>query len=87
MVPRHGASMSTGVFHTARAGHRRRKRPGAKTLEPLDRFAELLSEHDLEMGDEGGSVTLCSGRMGIPTKVGIAMMNRIRRQLGTEQCR
>ena len=65
-----------GLFSTA--GHGRnfhRRRP----MGAIERFAELLSEHDTETGDRGGNVATCARRMGIKPSQGNAMLQRIRR--------
>lgn len=72
-----------GIFSTSGCGrnfrHRRFPKPGA-----LDRFAQLLSEHDLETGDKGGDVRAVAQRMGIKPQAGHAMLQRIRRGLGPQ---
>ena len=75
--------MATGVFDTSGQNWRRRKKPGkAKADEPLERFAELLSEHDSGAADPGGSITLVASRMGIPTRDAYSMFKRLCDGLG-----
>ena len=57
-------------------------RPMGRPIRTIDRFAELLSEHDLATGDPGGNVRKCAGRMGMAAQDGNALMQRIRRGLG-----
>jgi hypothetical protein len=71
-----GGSASGGRAFSA---YRRRK-----AMDATERFAELLSEHDLETGDPGGDVGRVSRRMGISPKNGNAMLQRIRRKLGPQ---
>lgn len=74
--------MATGVFSTARTGHNLRSRKNTRTQkQPIERFADLLAEHNLATGDLGGSVIVVSTRMGISPKVGNAMLQRMRRDL------
>ena len=76
-----------GIFggSAPRYGGRRfnwqRRRLGA-----LDRFAELLSEHDADEGgtNRGGNVAECARRMGIKPSAGNAMLQRIRKRLGPQ---
>lgn len=65
-------------------GQGRNFRRGRKPTGALDRFAELLSEHDLETGDLGGNVRLCAQRMGIKPAHGNTMLQRIRQRLGPQ---
>lgn len=76
--------MATGIFNTARTGHNLRSRKRRSRTQPLDRFAELLSRHDLESGDPGGSITLVASQIGIPTSTGYQMFRRIRERLGPQ---
>lgn len=65
-----------GLFSTA--GHGRNFRVG-RPIGAIERFAELLSEHDVEAGDPGGNVAACARRMGLKPAQGNAMLQRIRR--------
>jgi len=49
-----------------------------------DRFAEELSKHDLETGDEGGRVAECARRLGLTPTQGNTIMQNIRRRLGPQ---
>lgn len=71
-----GGSASGG---RAFAAYRRRQ-----ALDATQRFAELLSQHDLETGDPGGNVVKCSQRMGLKPQQGNAILQRIRRGLGPQ---
>jgi hypothetical protein len=71
-----------GLFSTA--GHGRNFRRGRPRAGTIDRFAQLLSEHDLETGDRGGDVRACSQRLGVKVQAGHAMLQRIRRGLGPQ---
>ena len=55
-----------------------------RNLDALDRFAEELSKHDIESGDEGGNVRECSRRLGLRPTQGQAMLQRIRKRLGPQ---
>lgn len=44
---------------------------------PLDRFAELLSEHDAEAGDPGGNVRAVAKTMGISYGYARVMLQRL----------
>ena len=71
-----------GLFSTA--GHGRNFRRGRRSSGAIDRFAQLLSEHDLKTGDPGGDVRACAQRLGVKTQAGHAMLQRIRRGLGPQ---
>jgi len=48
----------------------------------LDRFAEELSKHDLETGDQGGNAGECAIRLGYRRTQGNAMLQRVRKAMG-----
>lgn len=56
-----------------------------KRLRKLDRFAELLSHHDLASGDHGGNAADCARRLGLDPVTGNGMLQRLRRELGPDQ--
>lgn len=74
-----------GIFGGSATGGRAfrsyRKR---KRMDATEKFAELLSHHDLETGDVGGDVAKVSRRMGIKPQNGNAILQRIRRRLGPQ---
>lgn len=71
-----------GLFDSAGNGRNfRRRRSG---LDALDRFAELLSQHDLETGDRGGDPRASARRMGLSPASGNGMLQRLRRRLGPQ---
>lgn len=83
-----------GIFGGSATGGRAfRSFRRRKKMDAVDRFAELLSEHmdedDVKAGrathlDPGGDVVKCSRRMGITPRNGNAMLQRIRRRLGSQ---
>jgi len=48
----------------------------------VDEFADLLSRHDLESGDLGGSIADCADRMGISKQMGDRLFGKIISGLG-----
>jgi hypothetical protein len=72
-----------GLFDSAGNGRnfRVRRRRG---MDALDRFAELLSHHDLTTGDHGGDARACARRMGLNPASGNGMLQRLRRRLGPQ---
>jgi hypothetical protein len=74
-----------GIFRsTASAGRAFRFARNRNRLGSIDRFAELLSEHNLETGDVGGDVAECARKMGLKPGSGNGMLHRIRKQLGPQ---
>ena len=60
-------------------------RTGAKDKsDTLDRFAELLSEHDLETGDVGGDAEKCGRAMGFTPGYGRKMLSKLRAKMGAQ---
>ena len=81
--------MTTGLFNT-RANHpqghgaRMHQRKLRNRVGTMNQFADLLAEHDLETGDEGGDVKACAARMGTSYAYANAMLQRIRKKLGSQ---
>jgi len=50
----------------------------------IDRFAELLAEHDLSAGNRDGSVPKVARGLGLTTSQGNTVMQNIRRRLGPQ---
>ena len=74
-----------GIFGGSASGGRAfRTYRRRKAMDATERFAELLSKHDLETGDHGGNVQRVSRQMGITSQNGNAMLQRIRRRLGPQ---
>lgn len=59
----------------------RRKHPPSPKR---DQLAELLSEHDLATGYEGGDIAECAARMGITLKAARRHFETIRKRLGPQ---
>lgn len=76
-----GDYSAKGLFSSRGQGRNfhRRSKMGA-----LDRFAELMSEHDTETGDRGGDARSCASRMGLNAASGNGMLQRIRKRLGPQ---
>lgn len=75
-----GEYSGKGLFSSRGQGrnfHRRK-------LGALDRFAELMSEHDTETGDRGGDARACAQRMGLKAASGNGLLQRIRKRLGPQ---
>lgn len=79
--------MVTGVFHTARGGQSLKFNARVRRERDLARFADALAEHDLGTGDRGGDVRKAAEKCGLSPSAGIAMWQRIRRDLGLAQCK
>lgn len=56
----------------------------SRPIRQIDRFAELLSEHDADAGNRGGHVADCARRMGISPAQGNGILQRMRRDLGPQ---
>lgn len=86
-VPTKGIFSTTAAQGLALRNANRRKRAAAQKAEPmatLDVFAEYLSHHDLGSRDKGGDVPRVAARMGIDAQYANALLQRIRRRLGSQ---
>lgn len=55
---------------------------GRKSQGRLDEFAELLSLHDIELGERGGDAQKVARIMGLAHATGNGLLQRIRKGLG-----
>lgn len=74
--------MATGVFHTARSGQSLKYRARVKRDKAIARFADAMAA---SAGTEiDGNVRLLAEQLGMSPSAGHAMMQRIKRDLGSQ---
>lgn len=56
----------------------------AAPIRQIDRFAELIAEHDIATGDRGGDPRKAARRMGLDPARGNSLLQRLRQDLGPQ---
>lgn len=58
-----------------------RRKPDHTTL---DRFCDLIADHNLATGDRGGDCQRAAERLGFPREYGNSLLQKIRKRLGPQ---